>query len=66
MRLEVGSAYTLVFLAVILPVLWALQALEAAKLVQKRYANSDMTPAHFHRATRHGPRAAFSPKAEPS
>ena len=29
MRLEVGSAYTLVFLAVILPVLWALQALAA-------------------------------------
>ena len=29
MRIEVGSAYTLVFLAVILPVLWALQALAA-------------------------------------
>ena len=35
MRLEVGSAYTLVFLAVILPVLWALQALAAT--LQKRY-----------------------------
>ena len=35
MRLEVGSAYTLVFLAVILPVLWALQAL--ATTMQKRY-----------------------------
>ena len=35
MRIEVGSAYTLVFLAVILPVLWALQALAAA--LQKRY-----------------------------
>ena len=36
MRLEVGSAYTLVFLAVILPVLWALQALGA--LLQRRLA----------------------------
>lgn len=35
MRIEVGSAYTLVFLAVILPVLWALQALAAS--LQKRY-----------------------------
>ncbi|MDE2414038.1 MAG: ABC transporter permease subunit [Comamonadaceae bacterium] len=35
MRLEVGSAYTLVFFIVILPVLWALQAL--AQLMQKRY-----------------------------
>ena len=35
MRLEVGSAYTLVFLAVILPVLWVLQALAAT--LQKRY-----------------------------
>jgi putative spermidine/putrescine transport system permease protein len=35
MRIEVGSAYTLVFLAVILPVLWALQAFAAA--LQKRY-----------------------------
>jgi len=35
MRIEVGSAYTLVFLAVILPVLWALQALAAT--LQKRY-----------------------------
>ena len=35
MRIEVGSAYTLVFLAVILPVLWALQAL--ATTMQKRY-----------------------------
>ena len=29
MRLEVGSAYTLVFLAVVLPVLWTLQVLAA-------------------------------------
>ncbi|MBS0294516.1 MAG: ABC transporter permease subunit [Proteobacteria bacterium] len=35
MRIEVGSAYTLVFFIVILPVLWALQAL--AQLMQKRY-----------------------------
>lgn len=36
MRLEVGSAYTLVFFIVILPVLWGLQYL--AHLVQKRHA----------------------------
>lgn len=35
MRIEVGSAYTLIFLAVILPVLWALQWLAAA--LQNRY-----------------------------
>ena len=35
MRLEVGSAYTLVFLMVVLPVLWALQTLAAR--VQARY-----------------------------
>jgi len=35
MRIEVGSAYTLVFMAVILPVLWALQAL--ATTMQERY-----------------------------
>ena len=35
MRIEVGSAYTLVFFALILPVLWALQSL--AQLVQRRY-----------------------------
>ncbi|HCL85558.1 MAG TPA: ABC transporter permease [Comamonadaceae bacterium] len=35
MRIEIGSAYTLVFFIVILPVLWALQAL--AQLMQKRY-----------------------------
>ena len=35
MRIEVGSAYTLIFLAVILPVLWSLQALAA--LLQRRY-----------------------------
>lgn len=35
MRLEIGSAYTLVFFIVILPVLWGLQYL--AHLVQKRY-----------------------------
>lgn len=37
MRIEVGSAYTLVFLIVILPVLWLLQALTT--LIQKRYGN---------------------------
>lgn len=35
MRIEVGSAYTLIFLIVILPVLWLLQALTS--LIQKRY-----------------------------
>lgn len=35
MRIEIGSAYTLVFFIVILLVLWALQAL--AQLMQKRY-----------------------------
>ncbi|HEY0201371.1 MAG TPA: ABC transporter permease subunit, partial [Burkholderiaceae bacterium] len=35
MRIEVGSAYTLIFFAVILPVLWALQYL--GDLLQKRY-----------------------------
>jgi len=35
MRIEVGSAYTLVFMAVIQPVLWALQAL--ATTMQERY-----------------------------
>lgn len=35
MRLEVGSAYTLVFFAVILPVLWILQYL--TNLIQKRH-----------------------------
>jgi putative spermidine/putrescine transport system permease protein len=35
MRLEVGSAYTLVFFIVILPVLWGLQAL--AHLLEKRH-----------------------------
>ena len=35
MRLEIGSAYTLVFFIVILPVLWGLQYL--AHLVQKRH-----------------------------
>lgn len=35
MRLEIGSAYTLVFFIVILPVLWGLQSL--AQLIQKRY-----------------------------
>jgi len=37
MRIEVGSAYTLVFLAVILPVLWGLQALAAT--LQRRYGS---------------------------
>ena len=35
MRIEIGSAYTLVFLIVILPVLWGLQALGA--LIEKHY-----------------------------
>lgn len=35
MRLEIGSAYTLVFFVVILPVLWGLQSL--AHLIQKRH-----------------------------
>ena len=35
MRIEIGSAYTLVFLLVVLPALWALQALASA--MQKRY-----------------------------
>lgn len=37
MRIEVGSAYTLIFLLVIVPILWLLQALST--LIQKRYAN---------------------------
>lgn len=37
MRIEVGSAYTLVFLIVILPVLWLLQALTT--FIQKRYGS---------------------------
>src|SRR5690606_6121360 len=37
MRIEVGSAYTLIFLVVIMPALWALQAL--ATLIQKHYGN---------------------------
>ncbi len=36
MRIEVGSAYTFVFLAVVLPVLWALQG--CAALLQRRIA----------------------------
>jgi putative spermidine/putrescine transport system permease protein len=35
MRIEVGSAYTLIFFIVVLPLLWALQAI--AHEVQKRY-----------------------------
>ncbi len=35
MRLEIGSAYTLVFFLVILPVMWALQAI--AHLLEKRH-----------------------------
>ena len=35
MRIEIGSAYTLVFLIVILPVLWGLQAI--GKLVEKHH-----------------------------
>jgi putative spermidine/putrescine transport system permease protein len=37
MRLEVGSAYTLVFLLVILPVLWGLQA--AGTLIEKHHGS---------------------------
>lgn len=37
MRIEIGSAYTLVFLVVILPVLWALQAV--GTLIGKHYGN---------------------------
>ncbi|MHC8944522.1 putative spermidine/putrescine transport system permease protein [Advenella incenata] len=37
MRIEVGSAYTLVFILVILPILWLLQGV--ANWVQKRYGN---------------------------
>lgn len=37
MRIEIGSAYTLVFLVVILPVLWALQAV--GHWVEKHYGN---------------------------
>ncbi len=35
MRIEVGSAYTLVFFLIVLPMLWLLQWI--ANLVQKRY-----------------------------
>jgi putative spermidine/putrescine transport system permease protein len=35
MRIEVGSAYTLIFFIVVLPLLWGLQAI--ANEVQKRY-----------------------------
>ncbi|CAM3359810.1 ABC transporter permease [Paracidovorax anthurii] len=37
MRIEIGSAYTLVFLLVILPVLWGLQAL--GDLIEKHHGN---------------------------
>ena len=37
MRIEVGSAYTLVFLAVVLPLLWLLQF--TAQLIQRRHAD---------------------------
>lgn len=37
MRIEIGSAYTLVFLLVILPVLWGFQAV--GKLIEKYHAN---------------------------
>jgi putative spermidine/putrescine transport system permease protein len=37
MRIEIGSAYTLVFFMVILPILWLLQAV--SNFVQKRYAS---------------------------
>jgi putative spermidine/putrescine transport system permease protein len=35
MRIEIGSAYTLMFFIVVLPLLWLLNV--AANLVQKRY-----------------------------
>ena len=35
MRIEIGSAYTMVFFIVILPVLWGLQY--AAQIMHKRY-----------------------------
>lgn len=35
MRIEIGSAYTLIFFAVILPVLWGMQAV--AQLLERRY-----------------------------
>jgi putative spermidine/putrescine transport system permease protein len=35
MRIEIGSAYTLLFLVVVLPLLWLLQL--AASLAEKRY-----------------------------
>lgn len=38
MRLEIGSAYTLIFLLIILPVLWALQWL--AHVMQRRYGTT--------------------------
>ena len=37
MRLEVGSAYTLIFFIVVLPVLWALQWL--VQLFENRHGN---------------------------
>ena len=37
MRIEIGSAYTLIFILVILPILWMLQGI--AHWVQKRYGN---------------------------
>lgn len=37
MRIEVGSAYTLIFILVILPILWMLQGV--ANWVQNRYGN---------------------------
>jgi putative spermidine/putrescine transport system permease protein len=37
MRIEVGSAYTLIFMLVILPVLWGLQTL--ARLLEKHDGN---------------------------
>ena len=37
MRIEIGSAYTLVFLLVILPVLWGLQAI--GKLIEKHHGS---------------------------
>lgn len=37
MRIEVGSAYTIIFLLIIVPILWLFQAVSTA--IQKRYAN---------------------------
>jgi putative spermidine/putrescine transport system permease protein len=40
MRIEIGSAYTILFLAVILPVLWSMQAV--AQIIQKRHGTAPL------------------------